>query len=100
LGNGSDVTGGGELGLKKRKGIGCGGTRVARSCCEGCVTWGVLGGNMSEGKGNWDVVIVETAFAGPKIVVPEILLGREVGMGSLELNADVESPSDTNATEG
>lgn len=55
---------------------------------------------MSEGEGNWDVVRVEMPFGGRKIAVPETLLGREVEMGSLELNADGESPSDTNATEG
>lgn len=96
---GSDVTGGGELGLKKRKGMGWGGTKVERSC-EGCVTGEVLGENTSEGEGYWDVVIVEMPFGGLRMEVPEALLRSEVEMGSLGLNADGESPSVVNITGG
>ena len=94
LGKGSDETGGGELGLKKRKGMGWGGTSVARSC-DGCVTGGVLGENMSESEGKWEVVIAEIPFGGLKIVVPGTWL-RTVATGSLGLNEDGGSPSAMN----
>ena len=55
---------------------------------------------MSEGEGNWDVVMVETPLGGMKIEVPETLFRREVEMGSLVLNVDGESPFVVNVTKG